>query len=254
MRYPQLFATKAIKNNLESGIKKGIIWHTQGSGKTALAFYNVEYLTNYFQRKKIISKFYFIVDRLDLLEQACGEFTKRGLEVNKINSKIALIQDFKSQQGVCNLFGKKEITVVNIQKFANDTEVLQSSDYNIDLQRIYFLDEAHRSYKPNGSFLASLMTSDTNAIMIALTGTPLLDNKSKKVFGDYIHKYYYDASIADGYTLRLIREGIETQYKIQLEDALKKIEVLKGSMNSSAIFSHPNFVKPIVKSPLLVPV
>jgi type I restriction enzyme R subunit len=38
MRYPQIFATKAIENKLESGIKKGIIWHTQGSGKTALAF------------------------------------------------------------------------------------------------------------------------------------------------------------------------------------------------------------------------
>ena len=247
MRYPQLFATKAIENALEKGIKKGIIWHTQGSGKTALAFYNVEYLTNYFQRKKIIPKFYFIVDRVDLLEQACGEFTKRGLEVNKIDSRIALIQDFKSQQGVRNLFGKKEITIVNIQKFESDTEILQISDYNVELQRIYFLDEAHRSYKPNGSFLASLLTSDTSAIIIGLTGTPLLDNKSKQIFGEYIHKYYYDASIADGYTLRLIREGIETQYKLQLEDALKKIEVLKGSMNSSAIFSHPNFVKPMLE-------
>ena len=43
MRYPQLFATKAIEQKLEAGIKKGIIWHTQGSGKTALAFYNVQY-------------------------------------------------------------------------------------------------------------------------------------------------------------------------------------------------------------------
>ena len=47
MRYPQLFATKAIEGTLERGIKKGIIWHTQGSGKTALAFYNVQYLTDY---------------------------------------------------------------------------------------------------------------------------------------------------------------------------------------------------------------
>ena len=54
--------------------------------------------------------------------------------------------------------------------------------------------------------------SDTNAIKIGLTGTPLLGNdyNSKSLFGDYIHKYYYNASIADGYTLRLIREEIET--------------------------------------------
>lgn len=62
MRYPQLFATKAIEAKLEQGIKKGIIWHTQGSGKTALAFYNVKYLTDYFQKKSVVPKFYFIVD------------------------------------------------------------------------------------------------------------------------------------------------------------------------------------------------
>ncbi len=38
MRYPQYFATKAIERGLEEGMKKGVIWHTQGSGKTALAF------------------------------------------------------------------------------------------------------------------------------------------------------------------------------------------------------------------------
>ena len=52
MRYPQLFATKAIEAKLEEGVKKGIIWHTQGSGKTALTYYNVHYLTNYFRKKK----------------------------------------------------------------------------------------------------------------------------------------------------------------------------------------------------------
>jgi type I restriction enzyme R subunit len=70
MRYPQMFATKAIETKLETGVKKGIIWHTQGSGKTALAFFNVRYLTDYFQKKQIIPKFYFIVDRLDLLHHA----------------------------------------------------------------------------------------------------------------------------------------------------------------------------------------
>ena len=70
MRYPQIFATKAIEKKLDAKIKKGIIWHTQGSGKTALAFYNVKFLTDYFQKKSIIPKFYFIVDRIDLLVQA----------------------------------------------------------------------------------------------------------------------------------------------------------------------------------------
>ena len=77
MRYPQFFASKAITQKLDRGVKNGIIWHTQGSGKTALAFYNVKYLSNYFQKKGQVAKFYFIVDRLDLLKQASGEFRNR---------------------------------------------------------------------------------------------------------------------------------------------------------------------------------
>ena len=46
MRYPQIFATKAIKAKLDDGVKKGIIWHTQGSGKTALTYYNVKHLSD----------------------------------------------------------------------------------------------------------------------------------------------------------------------------------------------------------------
>lgn len=68
MRYPQLFATLTIENKLNKGINKGIIWHTQGSGKTALTYFNVKYLTDYFAKKGKIAKFYFIVDRLDLLD------------------------------------------------------------------------------------------------------------------------------------------------------------------------------------------
>ena len=50
MRYPQFFATLAIEKKLDAGIKHGVIWHTQGSGKTALAFHNVRYLRDYYQR------------------------------------------------------------------------------------------------------------------------------------------------------------------------------------------------------------
>jgi len=77
MRYPQLFATRAISEKIDDGIKKGIIWHTQGSGKTALSYYNVHFLTDYFQQKGIIPKFYFIVDRIDLMNQAKREFLIR---------------------------------------------------------------------------------------------------------------------------------------------------------------------------------
>ncbi len=248
MRYPQFFATKAIEKKIDSGEKKGIIWHTQGSGKTALAFYNVRYLTDYFQKKDIIPKFYFIVDRLDLLIQARKEFSSRGLVVHTVNSKEELIKDFETNRNVHNLKGQLEVTVVNIQKFKEETGVLNKNLYNTNTQRVYFLDEVHRSYDPNGSFLANLFSSDRDAIMIGLTGTPLIgENKnSRGIFGDYIHKYYYNSSIADGYTLKLIREGIETSYKIQLQEALKEIKILKGDVDKRVVYSHDKFVEPML--------
>lgn len=248
MRYPQMFATKAIEKSLDKGIKKGIIWHTQGSGKTALAYYNVKYLTDYYQKRSIVPKFYFIVDRLDLMEQAKKEFSMRDLLVHIVNSKDDLIKDFRSKSSIHNLSGKKEITVVNIQKFKDDTDFLKTREYDLSTQRIYFLDEVHRSYNPNGSFLANLFNSDRSAILIGLTGTPLIseDRRSKETFGDYIHKYYYNASIADGYTLKLIREDIETSYKIQLKEALKEIEILKGDADKRIVYAHPRFAEPML--------
>ena len=115
MRYPQLFATKAIAARLDSGQRKGIIWHTQGSGKTALAYFNVKYLTDYFQKQHIVPKFYFIVDRLDLLIQASIEFSNRGLKVNTVNSKADFMSDLKIVGAIHNHSGQPEITVVNIQ-------------------------------------------------------------------------------------------------------------------------------------------
>ena len=249
MRYPQLFATKSIKKTLDSGLKKGIIWHTQGSGKTALAFYNVKFLSNYFQKKGKIAKFYFIVDRLDLLNQASSEFRDRGLVVHQISSKENFAIDIKKSAAIHNSRGKLEITLVNIQKFYDDSSATKSSDYNLDVQRIFFLDEVHRSYNPKGSFLSNLEEADRKSIKIGLTGTPLLGKEfnSKLLFGDYIHKYYYNQSIKDGYTLRLIREEIETSYRLKLQKALEDIEILKGNADKKIVYSHRKFVEPMLE-------
>ena len=247
MRYPQFFATLAIEKKLDAGVKHGIIWHTQGSGKTALAFHNVRYLRDYFQRQGKVAKFYFVVDRLDLLTQASEEFAARGLHVEKVNSKEDFIKNIKTI-GNSNNSGEESITVVNIQKFSEES-VARKSDYDVDVQRIYFLDEAHRSYRPDGSFLANLMASDRDAVMIALTGTPLLGDeyKTKDVFGGYIHKYYYNRSIADGYTLKLIREGIKTEYRTKMQTILESLETEKGSLSKKDVYAHPKYVSALVE-------
>ena len=248
MRYPQVFASLAMREKISGGQKKGIIWHTQGSGKTALAFYNTRFLSDYFQEQGKIAKFYFIVDRLDLLTQAKSEFTSRGLKVNTVNSKSEFLNDFVKNQAISNQTGELEITVVNIQKFSEEASEHFNNNYDLNIQRIYFIDEAHRSYKSDGSFLANLMTSDRDAILICLTGTPIIGEfASKRIFGDYFHKYYYNASIADGYTLRLIREEIETSYKSSLSDVLAQFQIQKGDLDKSTVFAHKNFVSPMLE-------
>ena len=246
MRYPQYFATRAIEETIARGVKKGVIWHTQGSGKTALAFFNIRYLTNYFSKQGIVPQFYFVVDRLDLADQAFKEFTKRGLKVKRINSPQELNQ---KQDGY-------DVAVVNIQKFKDNSDLTDRSGYDLNRQNIYFIDEAHRSYNERGSYLPNLYQADTNAIKIALTGTPLItykkDGKTKEnhattrdIFGDYIHKYYYNQSIDDGFTLRLMREDIETSYKDNLRDIIDE-EIQRGGLSKDDIFAHPRYVSPML--------
>ena len=245
MRYPQYFATRAIEETIAKGVKKGVIWHTQGSGKTALAFFNMRYLTNYFSKEGIVPQFYFVVDRLDLADQAFKEFTKRGLKVKRINNPQELNQ---KQDGY-------DVAVVNIQKFKDDSDLTDRSGYDLNRQNVYFIDEAHRSYNERGSYLPNLYQADTMAIKIALTGTPLItykkDGKTKEshattrdIFGDYIHKYYYNQSIDDGFTLRLMREDIETSYKDNLRSINEEIQ--RGDLSKEDIFAHPHYVEPML--------
>lgn len=248
MRYPQLFATKAIERHLEAGKTKGIIWHTQGSGKTALSFYNVKYLTDYYSSKGIVPQFFFIVDRLDLMIQAQREFSYRGLKVNSVQTKDDFAKIISNGLTTQNREGKPEITVVNIQKFSNDSKALPKNAYNVPVQRIYFIDEAYRNYSPDGCFLKNLISSDSNAVKIALTGTPIISKEynTKDIFGDYIHTYFYNASIADGYTRRLIREDIGSNYKIRLQEALNSIRVKAHSLKESDVYGHRTYVQPLL--------
>lgn len=220
MRYQQMFASLAIRQQLSEGAKSGVVWHTQGSGKTALSFYLTYVLSDYYSKKDKVAKFYFIVDRIDLLEQAKQEFEARGLVVSTANTKAELMAQFRNNQAQQGASGHQEITVVNIQRFAEDKKTVDLPAYATNLQRIFIMDEAHRGYKPGGCFLANLFDADPNSIKIALTGTPLLkaDCASSVVFQRYFHTYYYDRSIADGYTLKIIREDIETSYKEKLSE------------------------------------
>lgn len=251
MRYQQFFAAMIVRERISEGVTSGIIWHTQGSGKTALSYHLTHVLKDYFASVGKVEKYYFIVDRLDLMKQAKEEFEARGLVVKTANSRAELMDQFKTNQSQEGTTGEPEITVVNIQRFEEQQEKVVLPPYATNLQRVFIIDEAHRGYKPEGSFLSNLFEADPNSIKIALTGTPLLksERESWRVFGNYLHTYYYDKSVQDGYTLKIIREDIETSYKEKLGEIYHSLEnlVQKKDVRRDDIIEHPNYVKELLR-------
>ncbi|PDW30544.1 restriction endonuclease subunit R, partial [Helicobacter pylori] len=280
-RYAQMFASlnvlKELQKHYETNPKdplKGIIWHTQGSGKTALTYHLTKLIRDFFSQSNLNkkTKFYFIVDRLDLLEQAKNEFLKRGLCVHEAENKEDLGQKLKSSSVFEGPKGNDEIIVVNIQKFKapneektpnedlsstpkeiiSKTELQEATKDNHDLQRVFIIDEAHRSYDPKGCFYANLIECDKTALKIALTGTPLLednaqDKATKKTFGNYLHTYSYAESISDRHTLKLQLESIETSYKEKLQEIYRllqeSITIEDIEVKKETIFNDEKYIK-----------
>lgn len=241
MRYPQFFAARKIIERLEKGGKGGIIWHTQGSGKTGLAAFANRIIKDYYAKQNVNTRFFFIVDRLDLLRQASVEFKMRGLNVINCKDKEEFMKEIDKPLSTnidANSIG--EVCVANIQKLESRLDEAKN-DYNASVQRIFFIDEAHRSYKSTGEYFKNLMTCDSQAIYIALTGTPLLTKKERSnlKFGDYIHKYFYDKSIADGYTLRIKKENIDTVAKSEIK---KNLDIEDNKLNDKDVFESDAYV------------
>ena len=241
MRYPQFFATRKIIERLENGGKGGIIWHTQGSGKTGLAAFANRIIKEYYSRKNVNARFFFIVDRIDLLRQSSIEFKNRGLNVVNCKNKEEFTKEINKPLSTnIDIKSIGEICVANIQKLESQLDEARN-DYNANIQRIFFIDEAHRSYCSTGEYLKNLMTCDREAVYIALTGTPLLSKKERSnlKFGDYIHKYFYDKSIADGYTLRIKKENINTIAKSEIK---KNLDIEDNRLNDKDVFESDAYV------------
>ncbi|MGL2685851.1 DEAD/DEAH box helicase family protein [Helicobacter pylori] len=274
--FASLNVLKELQKHYEKNPKdplKGIIWHTQGSGKTALTYHLTKLIRDFFSPLNKKTKFYFIVDRLDLLEQAKNEFSKRGLHVHEAENKEDLSQKLKNSNVFEGPQGNDEIIVVNIQKFKSPneekapnedpsdsmpkeiiskTELQEAAKDSHDLQRVFIIDEAHRSYDPKGCFYTNLIECDKTALKIALTGTPLLednaqDKATKKTFGDYLHTYSCAESIKDRHTLKLQLEIIEKSYKEKLQAIYRllqeSITIEDIEVKKETIFNHERYIK-----------
>ncbi|WP_341533455.1 type I restriction enzyme subunit R domain-containing protein [Helicobacter pylori] len=139
-----------------------------------------------------------------------------------------------------------------LKKLFLKTELQEATKDNHDLQRVFIIDEAHRSYDPKGCFYANLIECDKTAVKIALTGTPLLednaqDKATKKTFGNYLHTYSYAESIKDRHTLKLQLEIIEKSYKEKLQAIYRllqeSITIEDIEVKKEFIFNHERYIK-----------
>jgi len=196
-RYQQFRAVKlAVKRLLEGRNpreRSGIIWHTQGSGKSLTMMFMVREMYRHAQLSNW--KIVFITDRTQLEQQLSETSQSIGFTVKLANS-IKRLKELLSAD-------TSDLVMAMIHKFREADLTETFPELNASPNILVMTDEAHRSqYKLLG---ANLDKGMPNATKIGYTGTPI--DKTEQVFGDYIDKYTMRQSIEDGVTLEIVYEG-----------------------------------------------
>ena len=196
-RYQQFRAVKlAVKRLLEGQSpreRSGIIWHTQGSGKSLTMMFMVREMYRHPSLSKW--KVAFVTDRTQLEQQLTETSQSIGFTVNVADSIRKLKELLRSDSS--------DLVMAMIHKF-RETDLAETfPELNPSPYILVMTDEAHRSqYAMLG---ANLDKGIPNAARIGYTGTPI--NKTERVFGEYIDKYTIRQSIEDGVTLEIVYEG-----------------------------------------------
>jgi len=211
-RYQQLRAVNKIIDRLINENRGGVVWHTQGSGKSITMIYLATKLraaTSGFDNPTIL----ILTDRTALDTQIKNTFSRVGFSnINQANSISHLKRLLKDSYG-------KTLTST-IQKFQERAEEKKEVEVLSDKENIFVLiDEAHRSQY--GLTAAYMRQSLPNAKFIAFTGTPI-DKENKSTLnefygGDYIDKYTIKQSVADGNTLPIFYETGLSKFFIEKE-------------------------------------
>ncbi len=205
-RYQQFRAVqKTIARLKSSGDRKqkgGVIWHTQGSGKSL----TMVFLTQKIRRDQILSdyKLVFLTDRTQLDKQLTNTF--RGAQGETVLNA-------KSVSELKELLRKdsSDLVTSTIQKLEEDE--LDFSCLNYSDRIVVLTDEAHRTQY--GTLGAAINSALPNAPKIAFTGTPLISSqKTVNEFGAYIDQYTIEQAVADGATLQILYEGREALTKV----------------------------------------
>ncbi|MBN1545925.1 MAG: type I restriction endonuclease subunit R, partial [Syntrophaceae bacterium] len=183
--------------------KGGVLWHTQGSGKSlTMVFFTIKmrrdpYLKNY--------KLVFLTDRIQLDNQLTAVFQRaQGETVYHAESVAALKELLKKDSS--------DLVTGMIHKFQAEGET-QFQELNPSDKIVVVVDEGHRSQY--GELGVNLNIALPNAPKIAFTGTPLIKSqKTVNEFGNYIDTYTYEQAVYDGATVQILYEGREPRVKV----------------------------------------
>lgn len=218
-RYQQFRAVQKCLKRLEEGktplAKGGVVWHTQGSGKSL----TMVFLARKIRSLKKLSNATIVVvtDRTDLDEQIFETF--QNTLSNTVPVRAESIEDMKTLLRNSNA----QIITTTIQKFQSDKEeskiegLFLDKEYEILSTKnniIVMTDEAHRSqYKGTA---ANLRTALPNAAFIGFTGTPIdkEDKSTPRTFGSYIDQYSIKDAVVDGATVKIVYEGRKPELHI----------------------------------------
>jgi len=211
-RYQQFRTVKKIIKRIKEGKtpkeRGGIVWHTQGSGKSLTMMYTVRAMYRDLKLSKF--KIVFVTDRKKLEEQLRDTSKSVGYTVNLAGS-------IREYQGLLKT-NTPDLVMGMIHKFQERELKKEFPLLNESTNILIMIDEAHRTqYKYLG---ANLKKSLPNAIRIAFTGTPI--DKSERTFGDYIDKYSIKQSVDDGITVEIVYEGRTHSGKLTDEEAANK--------------------------------
>ena len=218
-RHNQYFGVKKAQASLRQR-EGGIIWHTQGSGKSL----TMVWLAKWIKENITDSRVLIITDRTELDEQIEGIFKGVGEDIYKTKSGEDLITQLNTRQEslVCTLiqkFGRKEKT--DIESFIEEVKRSLPDGFEPKGDLYIFIDECHRTQ--SGKLHTALKTILPNALLIGFTGTPLLRKDKQRtieVFGKFIDVYKYDEAAKDKvvldlrYEARKIEQTITSQARI----------------------------------------
>ncbi|MGB7709018.1 MAG: type I restriction endonuclease subunit R [Microcoleus sp.] len=220
-RHHQYFGIKAAQNYIQR-LAGGIIWHTQGSGKSL----TMVWLAKWIRENTIDARILIITDRTELDEQIKGIFQGVDEEIYRTKSGSDLINTLNQTNPwlICSLvhkFGNREETTQN-QATDEFIQTLQiPSNFTPKGNIFIFVDECHRTQ--SGKLNTAMKNILPNALFIGFTGTPLLkQDKQRSIenFGNYIHTYKFNQAVADKivldlrYEARDIDQNLTSQKKI----------------------------------------